>query len=268
MNTTRTSLGRTHLLSLITLLALASGCATRQRPIRGGVTELALKPSALVVHAPREPRAKALLPREAAVRWVTEVDAPAKAKELVETPAAPATDAPAKAACPRADARVLLIGDSLGAGLGPHMARRAAACGTVFFHHGVVGSHVTEWAQNSWLMPQLGRAKPNIVIVSLGGNDFVRSDEANVSRGIARFVERVRASGARLLWISPPSMPFRDKIGVRQLWQQELAGEMNVDWYPTETLTIPRSSDRVHPTIPGYDALSQTLWSWMSAVAQ
>lgn len=257
MNTPTASSRRTQhaLFSLIGFLALASGCAANPRPIE----PTPVTASALAVHASRDGRPKDLVSRDAA-EWMT---APSKAKELEETAAVP-TDA----ACPGAGARVLLIGDSLAAGLGPHMARRARTCGTAFFHHGVVGSHVTEWAQDSWLLPELGRAEPSVVIVSLGGNDFVRSDAANVSRGVRRFVEKVRASGARLLWISPPTMPFRDKIGVRQLWQDELAGEMNIDWYPTETLEIPRVADRVHPTIPGYDDLGQKLWAWTSAVTR
>jgi lysophospholipase L1-like esterase len=163
---------------------------------------------------------------------------------------------------------VLLIGDSLSAGLGPHMGKRARACGATFFVHGVVGSHVTEWVQPSWLKAQLQRAKPTVVMVSLGGNDFVRNDPEKVERAIASFVSTVKDSGARLLWISPPTMPFPDKVGARTMWQTAIDGDVNVDWYPTETLEIERVADRVHPTIPEYDALAGKLWQWMSTVTQ
>jgi lysophospholipase L1-like esterase len=117
-------------------------------------------------------------------------------------------------------------------------------------------------------LAQLHRAKPTVVMVSLGGNDFVRNDPQNVERAIDSFVKTVRESGARLLWISPPTMPFPDKVGTRGMWQTAIDGEMNVDWYPTEQLEIPRIADRVHPTIAEYSKLSFTLWQWMSTVTQ
>lgn len=169
--------------------------------------------------------------------------------------------------CPAEGERVLLIGDSLSHGLGPAMEPHAARCGTAFFHHGVVGSHVTEWAHDSWLVPQLERAKPTTVMVSLGGNDFRRFDPERVSDGIDRLVGKIRASGARLLWISPPTMPFPDRVGARAMWQQALGTTVGGDWYPTEQLDIPRQEDRVHPTIAGYQDLAETLWTWMSAQA-
>jgi lysophospholipase L1-like esterase len=173
---------------------------------------------------------------------------------------------PTFAACPAAGERVLLIGDSLSAGLGPVMQRHADACGTPFHHHGVVGSHVTEWAH--WIDAQLERAAPTLVIVSLGGNDFGRFDGERVNAGIVRVIAKVRASQARLLWISPPTMPFGDRVGARAMWQAALAGEPGVDWFPTEQLTIPRARDRVHPTLRGYRSLGATLWQWASSASQ
>jgi hypothetical protein len=169
---------------------------------------------------------------------------------------------PTFAACPAAGERVLLIGDSLSAGLAPVMQHHADACGTPFHHHGVVGSHVTEWAH--WIDAQLERAAPTLVIVSLGGNDFGRFDGERVNAGIVRVIAKVRASHARFLWISPPTMPFGDRVGARAMWQAALEGERGVDWFPTEQLTIPRARDRVHPTLRGYRSLGATLWQWAS----
>ena len=167
--------------------------------------------------------------------------------------------------CPPAGTRVLLIGDSLSHGLGPQMARVARECGTPFFHHGVVGSHVTQWAQDHWLNPQLQRAQPTVVMVSLGGNDYQRTDPHNVRVAIPKFLDKVNAAGAELLWIGPPTFPFQDKIGVRDMWFQSLEGRNDTAWYPTDKLTIPRGADRIHPTMQGNRDLSRTLWQWMSS---
>jgi lysophospholipase L1-like esterase len=144
------------------------------------------------------------------------------------------------------------------------MRQHARACDNAFYTHGVVGSHVTEWVQPSWLAAEIERAAPTVVMVSMGGNDFGRHDADRVAAGVERFVAQVRQSGARLLWISPPTMPFADRIGVRGMWRQAI-GERNVDWFPTEDLIIERVADRVHPTIAEYGVLSATLWRWLAA---
>ncbi len=295
MNTPRTSLGRLFgALLLVTTLAGLTGCAA-PRPGGLGPTSTAESPT-LTVHRPAERTPKGLLSGIDASRFLARAGAPDKAKGLsdersqsgalgepthaaLETEPADAAEmvpgadmadtAPtAPSSCPPPGLRVLLVGDSLSAGLGPHMAARAHACGTPFFHRGVVGSHVTEWAEDTWLGSELARAEPHVVMVSLGGNDFVRHDRDNVARGIERFVKKVRTSGARVLWISPPTMPFADKVGARELWQAALGGEVGVDWFPTEKLDIPRVEDRVHPTVAGYSALSGVLFSWLASSAK
>ncbi len=285
MNTKGTSFSRTHarpsrrfLLALLAALMGMSGCASPLAQLGGPVVPDArpvLTPSALTVHSPTMVEIERHLPtRDLANQWLSDV-APMKARETaIEGAGSPASQAPPAPTtpvtreCPNAEERVLLIGDSLSAGLGLHVAKHARRCGTKLFVHGVVGSHVTEWTQPSWLKAQLQRAKPTVVMVSLGGNDFMRNDPRNVERAIATFVSIVRERGARLLWISPPTMPFPDKVGVRDMWQGAIGSDMLIDWYPTEQLKIPRVSDRVHPTISEYSKLSHTLWQWMSTVTQ
>ncbi len=65
---------------------------------------------------------------------------------------------------------MLLIGDSLAAGLGHPMAKLAARCGTPFYEHGVVGAHVTEWRTDGWLLPQLAAARPTLASAIQIGN--------------------------------------------------------------------------------------------------
>src|SRR5690606_28888982 len=103
--------------------------------------------------------------------------------------------------CPARGERILVVGDSLVVGLAPHLRRHARACDVPLVAHGVVGSHVTEWVQPSWLGADLARAEPTVVMVSMGGNDFRRSDPERVEAAIADFAHQVRRSGARLLWI-------------------------------------------------------------------
>ncbi len=97
------------------------------------------------------------------------------------------------------------------------------------------------------------------------GNDFMRNDPERVAKAVDKLVEKVRSRGIELLWISPPTMPFEDKVGVRQMWQQAMGAEAGTNWYPAEKLSLDRVGDKVHPTPKEYRRLSSILWRWMSA---
>ena len=170
-----------------------------------------------------------------------------------------------EADCPSEGTRVLLIGDSLSVGLGRPMAQLAKSCGTPFHQGGVTGSHVTQWDQDGWLLPQLAYSKPTVALVSLGGNDFIRNDPHNVARATESLVAKLRERGIELLWISPPTMPFNDRVGARQLWQHALGGEAGSSWYPSEQLELARVGDKIHLTPHDNVSFAGKLWRWMSA---
>jgi lysophospholipase L1-like esterase len=175
------------------------------------------------------------------------------------TPGAPAVPAPSTADCPPAGARVLLFGDSHAQGLGPPMAALAAGCAAPFAYRAVVGSHVTEWARDSWLLPALSSVAPTAALVSLGANDFLRTDPQNVSAGITTLVSKLKAAGVRVLWIAPITEPFPDKIGVCAMWQAAVA-----DYYDSTTLDLPRYGNGTHATPAGYTAWAKAVWPWAS----
>lgn len=161
--------------------------------------------------------------------------------------------------CPAAGHRVLLIGDSYAAGLGPPMDVIARACGTPFQHHGVVGSHVTQWT--GWVDADLSSFAPTVVLLSMGGNDYQRTDPENVQAAVRELARKIRASGARLLWIGPLELPFADRIGVQDMWKAEVGS----DWFDSKQLVLPRAPDGVHSTPAGYAVWSTHVWEWMAA---
>ena len=160
--------------------------------------------------------------------------------------------------CPPQGARVAVVGDSFAEGLGPHLAAHAKDCGTPFFLDDARGTSVTQWTG-----PRLDAAlafNPSVVLVSLGGNDFGRGDPLNVQSSIGKLAARVRASGARLLWIAPVSLPFPDKTQTRATWLATVGG----DFYPSENDTYPRAADRIHLFPSGYRDWASKVWRWMS----
>ena len=190
----------------------------------------------------------------------------ALASSKKKTRPAPERPEPMVRECPTPPTRVLLIGDSLAVGLGPVMDELADNCGTPFAHRAFIGAHVTQWHASPRLADAFSSVAPTVVLVSLGGNDFQRSDPDNVRAAIDALVDRIVAQGARPLWISPPTMPFSDRIGVREMWRSALRRHPGAAWFPTEELEIARAPDRIHPTPPAYKTLGRLIWNWMAAL--
>lgn len=162
--------------------------------------------------------------------------------------------------CPAPGSRVTLIGDSLAVGLEPHLARHASICGVPFDANPFVGAHVTEWIGHR-LAAALASG-PNLALISLGGNDFQRTDAEHVHGAIVELVSRLHDAGVRPLWIAPPSMPFEDTAHIRAAWWGAMGGRDVIDLSERK---IPRAPDQIHPTQDAYRELAADVWRWMSA---
>jgi lysophospholipase L1-like esterase len=171
-------------------------------------------------------------------------------------------DYAAPAPGPRASvqgARVLLVGDSLAAGLGPPLKRLVTTDGAILATVGRVGTTIRQWARGGWLAEALTQVKPGLVLVSLGTNDM--ESPGDRSGDIAAIVDRVRAAGAGLVWIEPPDMPtLRDRAQVRTTLHATIPAAR---LFPGPSVPIQRAKDRIHATPQGYADLAAALWSWV-----
>jgi len=171
-------------------------------------------------------------------------------------------DYAAPAPGPRASvqgARVLLVGDSLAAGLGLPLKRLVTTDGAILGTVGRVGTTIRQWARGGWLAEALTQAKPGLVLVSLGTNDM--ESPGDRSGDIAAIIDRVRAAGAGLVWIEPPDMPtLRDRAQVRATLHATIPAER---LFPGPSVPIQRAKDRIHATPQGYADLAAALWSWV-----
>lgn len=171
--------------------------------------------------------------------------------------------------CPPSKTRFLAIGDSYMVGLGPNFAKLASSCGIPVHHHGIVGAPTSKWASNqvgssgdTLLNDHIAAAdRPNVALISLGGNDFGRMDPKNVAGAIRRLKNNLLYKNIVPLWIMPPTTPFADKIGVRDMIKAEL-GDFAFD---SRSLDISRveSDPLKHPDGPGYRAWAAGVWPWV-----
>lgn len=117
--------------------------------------------------------------------------------------------APRAQAVPR-DATVLALGDSLTSGVGasadtayPAVLQRLTGWKVV--NAGVPGDTSTQALAR--LPGLLQQHQPALVIVSIGGNDFLRRQGASTTRAQVRQIcELVRASGAQVLLVAVPEL--------------------------------------------------------------
>lgn len=170
--------------------------------------------------------------------------------------------------------RILVLGDSFGAGLAPHLGKLATAGGHAFYGKpcnsgstggpactAVVGSSVLQWSRDAWLLPTLLAAKPTRVLISLGGNDFQKGpvNQEKIFRAIQELVAKIRSADALPIWIDPLRLPFQDSAGVRDSWRA--AG---VPFFDSSGIDLPRAGDKIHLAPSGYQQWAAIIWAWLT----
>lgn len=162
---------------------------------------------------------------------------------------------------------VLAFGDSVtfGSGAAPGEdwpSRLAAGTGWEVINAGVPGD--TAEAARRRLDGLLEEHRPALVIVELGGNDFLRRrPHRAVAADLRWIVERVRQSGAQVVLVAVPELSLLGVISGRAsdaALYRELAEAQNVALV-SEALSAILSdpelcADRIHPNARGYQRLA------------
>ena len=167
------------------------------------------------------------------------------------------------------EATVLALGDSLTAGLGaspdaayPAVLQRLS--GWKVINGGVSGDTS---AQALARLPALLQAhSPALVIVSIGGNDFLRRQDASATRSQVRQIcEQARASGAQVLLVAVPELSLMAAAGrlSDHALYEEVARELKIPLHAkgwSGVLAQERlRSDQVHANAAGYEQFAQGL---------
>ncbi|MFN9767414.1 MAG: GDSL-type esterase/lipase family protein [Pseudomonadota bacterium] len=174
-----------------------------------------------------------------------------------------------------AGATVLALGDSLtfGTGAAPEAAYPAvlaALTGWNVVNAGVPG-HTSAQALER-LPALLDEHRPALVLVSIGGNDFLRGLNPSATRAnVQRICETARGAGAQVLLIAVPRPSAVAAVGL--LSDHPLYGEL------AEALRLPLHrqgwaevladealrSDRIHANAKGYEAFARGLLATLRA---
>ena len=165
---------------------------------------------------------------------------------------------------------VLAFGDSVtyGTGAGPGEdwpTRLAAATGWRVINAGLPGD--TAAAAGERLAPLLAAEPPVLVIVELGGNDFLRRRPSTaVKEDLRLIVRRAAASGARVVLVAVPELSLLGALTRRPSDSpiyRELADEEGIPVIESvfsDILGQPElCADQIHPNAEGYRRMAEGL---------
>ena len=164
---------------------------------------------------------------------------------------------------------VVALGDSITQGVGASEqtawpALLARSSGWRVINAGVSGD---DSAQALARLPALLREyKPAFVIVSIGGNDFLRAQSSSVTRAnIAAVLRTVKESGSRAVLIGVPKPTVGAALGIfsdHELYK-ELAKEYGVPLLSGAWGDVMKQSrlmsDQIHPNAAGYAEFTASL---------
>lgn len=164
---------------------------------------------------------------------------------------------------------VVALGDSITQGVGASEqsawpANLARLSGWRVINAGVSGDTSTQALAR--LPALLQEYKPALVIVSIGGNDFLRAQPNSATRAnIAAILRTVKESGSRAVLIGVPKLTLGAALGIfsdHELYE-ELAKEHGVPLLSSAWGDIMKysrlMSDQIHPNAVGYAEFTASL---------
>lgn len=158
---------------------------------------------------------------------------------------------------------VALIGNSHAEALWPRLEKRLAGTG----YEVVLKETNRGWSEASYrskkptLPAALAAARPDVVVIELGGNAQPSGGEAKYRSDLDWLVSAARSSGAgRILWFGPATSDanIAAETAARHDWAAEMQAAalpaLGVEWYDSRPITLTgQRNDGVHFTSEAYD---------------
>jgi lysophospholipase L1-like esterase len=108
------------------------------------------------------------------------------------------------------------------------------------------GTVTRQWLTRGWLAAALAQHRPTVVLVSSGTNDAAGQITAETFAATVREVNELAAkSGARVVWLAPPPMPY----ATAQIRAGLAAAGVPAIEPPAD---LERAPDKIHCTPRGY----------------
>lgn len=156
---------------------------------------------------------------------------------------------------------VLTVGDSMAQALGVSLGRRLKQRGLRHFMAAKAGTRLSDFAgPRMALWQDLAFHDPDLVIISLGGNEVTLSEPKHRVWAIEKLLELV---GDRpCIWVATPLWPGFDDAGILEVIRAHVGHCRYVD---TNALIphMERTGDRIHPTWPERENWADLMVRWL-----
>ncbi|HEX7997227.1 MAG TPA: SGNH/GDSL hydrolase family protein [Pyrinomonadaceae bacterium] len=150
---------------------------------------------------------------------------------------------------------VMLVGDSMAEGIGPHLQKKVEAAGGRFINAQERSSTIVWWQGSGKLRELLLKHRPDIVFIALGSNEIFIEEPHMRAPLIKAMVAELGTRPA--FWIGPPCWkPDKGLINVIDENFQES------HFYNSNDLQVARAPDGKHPTAQGYQYWTELIWNW------
>jgi len=154
---------------------------------------------------------------------------------------------------------VLQVGDSFAGSLGIPLGARLRARGLHSVLKFQTSSYVPTWADGTELPEYVSHYSPDLVLITLGANEFELSAPDTRAASVRRLVRRL--NGRPCVWISPPR--WKQDSGILAVIE---ANSKPCRFLDSDTVVhdLARKPDKIHPSDAAREVWADAVLAWLA----
>jgi hypothetical protein len=153
---------------------------------------------------------------------------------------------------------VLHVGDSFAGALGVPLGKKLKAAGLRSVLEFQTASYIPTWASGKELPAYVARYSPDLVIITLGANEFELANPEQRVGAVKRLVQKL--DGRPCVWVSPPR--WKPDTGVLGVIRDNARPCRFLD-SDSIVQNLERKSDHIHPNDTGREAWAEAVLAWL-----
>ena len=154
---------------------------------------------------------------------------------------------------------MLHIGDSFAGALGVPLGKKLKAAGLRSVLEFQTSSYIPTWASGKELPAYVARYSPDLVIITLGANEFELANPEQRVGSVKRLVQKL--DGRPCVWVSPPR--WKADTGVLGVIRDNAKPCRFLD-SDTIVRDLGRKKDRIHPSDEAREIWADAVLSWLA----
>jgi len=238
-------------LLLLTLSCTGAPRAAKDATHVSGTSETGLQESGSAANGDGDPSAKGASSGDARDSRGRAKNA-GSAHSAAEVPSSPADDD-----LPRGTL-VLQVGDSFAGALGVPLGQRLKAKGLHSVLEYRTSSYVPTWASGTELTGYVARYHPDLVIVTLGANEFELANPDQRAAAVRRLVQHL--GNRPCVWVTPPR--WKQDTGILAVIHANVKPCRFLD-SDTIVRDLARKQDKVHPSDAAREVWADAVLAWL-----